>query len=383
MIENKQIAIIGAGPGGLTLALLLKMGGAQVKVYEKQSKPDIWPQQETLDLHYESGLKAIKKAGLLGALKANYRKGGMKMRIVDSKGNIRFDDHDAAVEDDFESEFFKPEIDYGPLRQLLVASLDPETVMWDTTFDTMQRSGEGWKMNFANGSKVFADLVIGADGAQSKVRPNVTKVAKVYSGIMMVAGTIQHASVSCPKVNRLINGGKVFALGGENVLIIYSKAEDELTFYGSFRAAEDWERTSAPNFASKEGVDEWFEDEFRGWGKVWLELFADNNTVHGAMPQYYLPLFQPWASLPNVTLMGDAAHLMPPFAGEGVNMALLDALKLSEVLLSPSLDVPEAIKKYETQMRKHATVAAQTTLQHTEQMHGPAGLKYMLALYGG
>ena len=69
LLKNKQIAIVGGGPGGLTLARLLQLKGANVKVYERDINKDARVQGTTLDLHEESGLKALRHAQLLDEFK--------------------------------------------------------------------------------------------------------------------------------------------------------------------------------------------------------------------------------------------------------------------------------------------------------------------------
>ncbi len=79
-----------------------------------------------------------------------------------------------------------------------------------------------------------------------------------------------------------------------------------------------------------------FRKEFAGWSLVWNELFEGAALPLIRRPIYCAPLNQTWEALPNATLLGDAAHVMPPFAGEGANMAMLDALELSECLTADS-----------------------------------------------
>ena len=98
-IKDKEIAIIGGGPGGLTLARLLQMNGADVKVYERDADKDSRPKGATLDLHEESGLAALEAAGLMDAFWANYRPGADKMLIMDEKANIIYDEHSEVASD--------------------------------------------------------------------------------------------------------------------------------------------------------------------------------------------------------------------------------------------------------------------------------------------
>src|SRR5262245_4216311 len=97
LISDKKIAIIGGGPGGLTLARLLQIKGADVKVYERDLNRNVRVQGATLDLHFDSGLKAIEAAGLMDAFKTTYRPGAEKGRLVDKFANIIFDDHDTVT----------------------------------------------------------------------------------------------------------------------------------------------------------------------------------------------------------------------------------------------------------------------------------------------
>ena len=141
LLENKKIAIVGAGPGGLTLARLLQMNGADVKVYERDAHRHARMQGATLDLHEESGLKALKEAGLMNEFWANYCPGADRLRIIDKHAAIIYDD---AVNK--ENEPSRPEIDRGPLQNILLDSLKPDTVVWDSKFLSLAKQGDSWKL---------------------------------------------------------------------------------------------------------------------------------------------------------------------------------------------------------------------------------------------
>ncbi|HEY3874907.1 MAG TPA: FAD-dependent monooxygenase [Candidatus Kapabacteria bacterium] len=209
LIPNTHIAIVGGGPGGLTLARLLQLKGANVKVLERDFNQDARVQGTTLDLHEESGLKALRQAQLFDEFKKNYRPGADRMIIVNERAKIFFSDHDGKPEDDFGSEHFRPEIDRGPLRKILLESLQPNTVIWDSQFVSMQKQDNGWLLHFKNGTSASADIVIGADGANSKVRPYITDITPFYtgiSGILSVEG-IRDPEITVPDVHRLSKGG--------------------------------------------------------------------------------------------------------------------------------------------------------------------------------
>src|SRR6478735_5651952 len=117
LLQDKKIAIVGGGPGGLTLARLLQLKGADVKVYERDASKDSRVQGAIVDLHFDSGLKVIKAADLMDAFKANYMPGADKYRMVDKDLNICIDEQGSDV--DFGNEHFRPEIDRGALRNIL------------------------------------------------------------------------------------------------------------------------------------------------------------------------------------------------------------------------------------------------------------------------
>ena len=384
LLQGKKVAIIGGGPGGLTLARLLQLRGASVHVYERDASRHGRVQGGTLDLHHESGLAALRQAGLLDAFRAAFRPGADNMRVTDQHATILVDDHAAAQNADFGDAHFRPEIDRGPLRDLLLNTLQPGTVVWDRQFATMQLAGPAWEITFQNGRTATADLVIGADGANSKIRPFVTPIRPFYSGIMVVEGTVADAARHAPRVSELLQGGKIFALGQEKTLVVSAKGDGSLNFYLGFKAPETWPQASGPDFQSAAQLQAWFAQEFAGWASLWEELFAAAPAACVPRPQYCMPLTQTWPAQPAITLLGDAAHLMPPYAGEGVNMAMLDALELSSCLTSNQFDdLQAAIAHYEHQMRQRAAAVAQDTLAQTAALHAAGGLAHLVGLFSG
>ncbi|MEJ7664838.1 MAG: FAD-dependent monooxygenase [Hymenobacter sp.] len=160
LMQDKKIAIVGGGPGGLTLARLLQLKGAAVSVYERDANQDVRVQGATLDLHEESGVEALRRAGLLEAFYANSRPEAGRLRVMDK--------HAASVLDELFAEDSgdqRPEIDRGPLRHVLLQALAAGTVVWDSQFASMEKENAGWRLFFKNGPSAYADLVVAADGA--------------------------------------------------------------------------------------------------------------------------------------------------------------------------------------------------------------------------
>lgn len=382
LIENKSIAIVGGGPGGLTLARLLQLKGASVKVFERDINKNARVQGSPLDLHNDSGLAAVRKANLLEEFKQNYLVGADKELIMNENADILFSDHDSKSEENFEHQHFRPEIDRGTLRKILLESLQPETVVWNSHFISMEKQNEGWLLHFKNNTTVYADLVIACDGANSKIRPYITDSKAFYTGITMLEGNILYAKENAPKIDSLLKGGKIMAFGNNKNLLMGQKGNGDIGFYASFRTDENWVTNSNLDFTNKTQILDWFKTTYPEWNNIWLELFENTETPFIPRPIYCIPLDQTWETQPNITMIGDAAHVMPPFAGEGVNMAMLDALELSECLTSDQYEtLQEAISGYEIQMQKRAAIIAKESLDNGELMHSENALENMLNFF--
>jgi len=381
-LKNKQIAIIGGGPGGLTLARLLQLQGVNVKVYERDSNQDARVQGSPLDLHEESGLAALRSAGLLDDFRANFMPGADRKQIMDEQCNLFFSDHENKLEENFGHEHFRPEIDRGVLRRILLESLNDGIVIWGKQFVGLEEANTGWNIAFADGSSAYADLVIAADGASSKVRPYLTDIKPFYSGITMLEGNIVDAETNAPWIKNLLKGGKIMAFGETENLLLGQKADGEIGFYASFKADLDWTYGKTLNYSDRNELLTWFNEKYSKWSTGWQELFNQAVLPMVPRPIYCMPLDQEWEAKPNITLIGDAAHVMPPFAGEGVNMAMQDALELSEFLGSEKYDtILQAIEVYEHRMRKRASAAAKESLDNGELMHSAGSLQAMLELF--
>ncbi len=383
LIQNLQIAIVGGGPGGLTLARLLQLKGANVRVYERDLNKDARVQGSPLDMHEGSGSAALSKANLTDEFRKNIRQGADKKIIVNARAEIVFSDHDTKPVEDFGNEHFRPEIDRGALRKIILESLQPETVVWDSHFFSMEKQGDGWLLHFKNGLSAYADIVVAADGANSKIRPYITDIKAFYSGFTMVEINIYDAEKVTPHIYGMLNGGKIMAFGRAKCLLGGQKGNGDLGFYASFKPDENWATNSGLDFSDQKQLLDWFKKEYSEWSSIWYELFENAAMPFIPRPIYSMPLDQTWEALPNVTMLGDAAHVMPPFAGEGANMAMLDALELSESLTSDKFNtLQEAISFYEVNMRKRAAMAAQQSLENGERMHSEDALDKMLVIFG-
>lgn len=371
LLQNKEIAIVGGGPGGLTLARLLQLKGANVKVYERDFNKEARVQGAIVDLHFESGLKVMEAAGLMDAFKANYMPGADNFRIVDKDANICLDEHNQDSEASFGNEYFRPEIDRGALRNILIAALLPDTVVWDSQFMSMAQVNNAWELKFKNGTTVTADIVIGAEGYNSKIRAYVTDIQALYSGATIIQGEIDYPEKQCPEIYALVNNGNLIAMGIGKTIAVQPRGDGGLTFYASSLYPEDWIKTSGIDFNNNEEVSAYLIKYYEEWNPVFFTLFkASNHFV--PRPLKYFPVDQNWDTKSNLTLIGDSAHLMPP-SGEGVNTAMLDALDLSECLTSGKIqNIHAAIAAYEKRMLTRAAGLGQEAIEGIKDFSSPS-----------
>ncbi|UUF13283.1 MULTISPECIES: FAD-dependent oxidoreductase [Flavobacterium] len=378
LLDNKKVAIIGGGPGGLTLARLLQEKGIDVKVYERDENRNVRQQGHTLDLHEDTGLKAIQEAGLMEEFKKYYRPGADKMRIADKNMNVVLDDHAEKPEEDFGNEHFRPEIDRGPLRDLLIASLKEENVIWNSKFTQMKPLGAGWEISFENGTTTYADFVIASDGANSRVRKYLTDIEPIFSGVTAVEINIYKAEKNAPNLWKLVNDGKLFALEEGKTFFCSSKADGTLTILIGIKTEDNWVTNSGINFKDKSSVAEWFKNEFRTWNTDWQEIFGTNEISIIPRPMYHFPIDQYWKPLTNLTIIGDAAHRIPPYAGEGANQAMADALDFYEIFCFGNHEtIDDAVSLFENKMRSRMEEITEDTLKMTDAMHVESNLQFL------
>lgn len=383
LLKNKKVAIVGGGPGGLTLARLLQQKGITVTVYERDVNKLVRQQGATLDLHYDSGLAALSAANLVDEFTKWFRPGADKIKITDGQGEVFYNEHENSNKPvlDFNSPYSRPEIDRGPLRDMLIGSLTEGTVVWDSKFTEMKPCEEGWELFFENGNSAYADLVVAADGGNSKVRRYVTNIKPLYSGCTIVECNVYNAKENAPKLWQLTQGGKVFVLGNGKTLWLSAKGDGTLNAYTTSPETEHWVQTSGIDFKDIQQVKQWFTATYKGWSKLWLEIFDYEDTKFIPRPQYHFPEDQHWETKPNVTLLGDAAHRTPP-SGEGVNQAMLDALVISQALTNGQFDtIGKALAHYEEDMLARGKATTVEALEFSEMIKTEDALQKMLAFF--
>ncbi|MER6385893.1 NAD(P)/FAD-dependent oxidoreductase [Streptomyces sp. NPDC001250] len=346
-----RISIIGAGPGGLTCARILQRHGMAVTVYDRDRGPDARNQGGTLDLHADNGQIALREAGLLDEFFKLARPEGQEMRQMDPTGTIT--SHQVPEID----ELFKPEIDRGQLRNLLLDSLQPGTVHWGHALDTISGPDDGPRqLHFTDGTTIQTDLVIGADGASSRVRPALSPATPEYTGVSFLEAWFSDVENRHPDLAELVGQGSAHAADGERGLFAQRNSANHIRVYIIQRVPVDWISTSGLTVEDTDGIRALLLGEYAHWSPRIRRMITENDGPYVDRPIFALPVPHTWEHNPTVTLLGDAAHLMPPL-GVGVNLAMLDASEIA-LALAHAATVADAIRTYEKTMLPRSTETA-------------------------
>ncbi|WP_245176556.1 FAD-dependent oxidoreductase [Flavobacterium denitrificans] len=364
LLQNKKIAIIGAGPVGLTMAILLQQKGIDVTIYErdKDAQTRIWG--GTLDLHKVSGQKAMKKAGML----ERYFELAIPMgrTVADENGNV------LSVQKTIPEEAQdNPEINRNDLRNLLLDSLKNGTVVWNSKVNELEVKDGKWILHFENNESAIADLVIGANGGMSAIRKYITDAEVEETGTYMIQGEVLEAEIKCKDFFSLCNDNILMSAFNGNLLVANPKNKSALSYNVIFKTPDEWLSGNELDFKNIESIRSFLIDRFSDWDETYKELFRATSFFVG-LPTRKISLEKEWKNsrvLP-VTLIGDAAHLIPPFAGQGANIGLVDAMILAENITSGKFETIEnAIEDYEKQMFVYAKEAQEETRKNELMMH--------------
>lgn len=378
-MHQPRIAIVGAGPGGLTLARILSIHGIHATIFEREELPTVRPQGGSLDMHAESGQLAIQAAGLTSEFSRIARYEDQESRIYDKHGELMFIDTEVNGQD-------RPEVDRGQLRQMLLDSLPPGAVCWNRQLNTVQPAqDEGLELIFQSGERAQFDLVIGADGAWSRVRPFVSEARPAYSGVIFVELGIADADANHPQLARLVGRGLMFALGDSKAIIGHRNANAHLGIYAAMRVPENWVGDSGLDWSSNGSVAASLMTCFSDWSPDLLQLIAVSAASGERIaprPIYALRVGHRWQHRPGVTLLGDAAHVMSPFGGDGANLAMQDAAELA-LGLSTAGDWKRAVREFEAAMWTRATAAAAEAAEAINDVFSEDGLAHTVQVMAG
>lgn len=350
---SPHVTIVGAGLGGLTLARVLHVHGITATIYEAEPSAAARTQGGQLDVHDDDGQVALRAAGLFDRFRDIIHVGGEATRVLDKHATVLLDEPDDGTGG-------RPEVMRGQLRQILLDSLPADTIRWGAKVTAVRAVGDGThELTFADHPGVTTELLVGADGAWSRVRPLLSSAVPTYVGTTYLETYLYDADTRHPEAAATVGDGALFALAPGRGILAHREADGVLHTYVGVTAPEEW--LSTIDFTDVAAATATVAAQFHDWAPTLTALITDADTPPVPRPIHTLPIGHRWAPVPGVTLLGDAAHLMSP-SGDGANLAMFDGSELAAAIAAHPDDVGSALAAYEPAMfARSADVAVEAT----------------------
>lgn len=198
-------------------------------------------------------------------------------------------------------------------------------------------------------------MLIGADGAWSRIRPLLSDATPQYVGFTSVEYFLFDSDTRHRATAQAVGAGSMFALAPGKGFLAYRERGSTVHAYVQLKAPRDW--LADTDVADGAAVSARIVAEFDGWAPELTALITDSDTAPVVRPLHTLPVGHRWARVPGVTLIGDAAHLAPP-NGEGANMAMQDGAELGQAIAAHPDDVETALADCEQAMFRRAAAEA-------------------------
>jgi 2-polyprenyl-6-methoxyphenol hydroxylase-like FAD-dependent oxidoreductase len=371
---NTSVAIVGAGLGGLTLARVLHVHGIAATIYEAEASANARAQGGMLDIHENNGQLALKDAGLFDQFRAIIHAGGQATRVLDKDGNVLFEEPDDGTGG-------RPEVPRGELRRILLDSLPADTVRWGRKVTAVSALGDGrHELTFADGATVSTDLLVGADGAWSRVRPLLSDARPAYVGTSFIETYLFDSDTRHKASAEAVGGGALFALTPGKGIAAHREPNGVLHTYVELNKPKEW--IDSIDFSDPATALARVAEEFDGWAPALRALITDGETAPVPRAIHALPVEHRWARVPGVTLLGDAAHLMSP-SGEGANLAMFDGAELGKAIAANPGDIEAALIAYEKDLFPRSAAEAVESERILNMCLGPDAPEGLVAMFTG
>lgn len=242
----------------------------------------------------------------------------------------------------------RPEVLRGDLRKILINSLPSDMIIWDKKVRNVQEIADGkYQVDFQDDTSIVSNILVGADGAWSKVRKVLTDVKPEYAGTTFLDAYFYNVDEKYPETAKIIGSGSCFALSPNKGMTAHREPNDTIHTYIQLNCAEEWIKNI--DFSDKQASIDTISSQFEGWAPELLSLIVDSETQIVPRRIYALPDKHRWTPKSGITLIGDAAHFMAP-SGEGANLAMIDAYDLANAIENNYNNIDTAIEEYENKM---------------------------------
>ncbi|PZF26869.1 FAD-dependent monooxygenase [Curtobacterium sp. MCLR17_045] len=357
----KPIVIIGAGLAGLTLARVLHLNAVPVVMYEGEDSLNARSQGGQLDIHDFNGQIALEQCQLMDEFRSIINMGAEAMRFLGSDGELV-----GEIPDD--GELTNPEVLRGELRRILVESLPEGTIHWGHKVASVHADAGAHRVIFANGDSVDADVLIGADGAWSRVRTYLNGAAPEYTGTIWAETFLHDVEGRHPASAALVGRGAMLAMQPGRGVFGHREAGDVIHSYVVMKKPLAWADTL--DSTNRQQALRLIADQLgEGWAPELVALITAGDTDPVIRPIWGLPLGHTWDRVPGVMLVGDAAHLTPP-DGDGANWALFDGAELGTLIVENAGDIDTAFQTFAERMLPRSTESSQEGYQSFERTFG-------------
>ncbi len=355
-----QIIIIGAGIGGLTLANLLRQSNPAicVRIFERDSAAHARTQGGTLGLKEQGGLDVLRCLGMDEEIRA-VSTSVTQFTILTHQGKhlLTLHGHPHSLR-----------VPRAALRDLLLRD-----IYQMITFDALctgyaERQGK-LVVRFADGHEETADVVVACDGVKSAIRHQLIGDQPHYLGLSAINGSIATA-----ERHPLLAAGPLLVIG-EGASLILDQQRDSIGWSLTLRT-QPKELESLPPSILKERV----KDSTWQWYSPICELVSSTHIEDiASIGGFYDKKPLRHARAGTLVLLGDAAHPMSPFRGEGANMAMRDAFSFVDILQTAQEgQLEQALAHYEHEMLTRTRKAVLESRKAAREMHSRSLLTRLL-----
>ncbi|WP_306322065.1 MULTISPECIES: NAD(P)/FAD-dependent oxidoreductase [unclassified Streptomyces] len=359
--QGPRIAIVGGGIGGMAAAAYLHRAGLTVTVHEQAAALTEVGAGLVLAPNAVRPLRAlgVADAALARAVPLDL---GWEFRRWQDGTVLSVERLDGVCERLYGERMYTAH--RAHLLDALRSAVPDGAVRLGARCTRVEPRADGVRLTFADGSRTDADLVIGADGMHSLVRAAVAAPQQPrFSGLCAFRTVVPAAAAPAFALRR----AQTLWLGPGHHFVHYpisgGDAVNVVAYAPATRATEEsWSATAT--------VEE-FHAEFSDWDDRVTSLIKA-GSLPGRWALYDRPPLPSWTR-GRMTLLGDAAHPMFPFYGQGAAQAMEDAAVLARCLSATPEAPAEALSRYETERLPRATRLQRASHARAESNHLPDG----------